>query len=177
MKRRGGLALASIDFLVCVALWLLLQQAPPPAPASIQTLGQYAVVITWPQKFLDDVDLWVRAPDGEFVYFARRDQRTLYLEHDDIPNTEAPGLNHERVVVRVAQPGEWVANVMLYSQWSTRPVPVTVELYRLAGNDRLLLTRHVLLGEQGEEVTAFRFVLDHNGRYAGSNQLPYRFRQ
>lgn len=174
-RSRHGLAFASLDFLVCVALWLLVQLAPPPKPSSaVHTYGLYAVTLVWPEKCNADLDLYVRQPSGEIVYFSHANGTAAHLEHDDLGTLGAyvDEDNFERIVLRAAEPGEYVANVHVYDQHSCRPpARARVELWRLRGDDERVFM--VLLGMRGkgDEQTAFRFTL-RGDTLAGVNRLP-----
>jgi hypothetical protein len=160
MTRRSGLALAAIDLLGSLFLVALVQMAPPPRPAVLRTQGEYAIVLTWAEDCLADLDLYVRQPSGEIVYFNHLNGSTVHLEHDDIPSI---GLgyqgqqNFERAVLRGISPGEYTVNVHVYQAGGCRlPIGATVELWRL----------------RGDEQTAFRFSLRRGGTTYGLNRLP-----
>lgn len=140
----------------------------------IQTFGQYAVTVTWPGTSRDDVDTYVRNPEGDIVWYASQETGGMHLEHDDVA-TNGSGYrgeeNFERVVVRQVETGEYTVNVHLYARRDTGSVPVTVDLWRLRGSDERLLEQKVTLTREGDEQTAFRFKLDARGDYTGSNRL------
>lgn len=177
MKSRSGLALAAIDLLGSLFLVALVQLAPPPKPASaVHTYGLYAVVLTWPKECNADLDLYLRQPSGEVVYFSHANGTAAHLEHDDLGTlgVYVDQDNFERVVIRAAEPGEYVANVHVYDQHNCRPPDrARVELWRLRGDDERVFT--VLLGMRGkgDEQTAFRFTL-HGDTLGGVNRLPRR---
>lgn len=181
MRDDAPVAWAAIDFLCCLLLVVFTLIAPPvQAHSSIQTLGRWAVIVTWPDGVDDDVDTYVRAPTGEIVFFNRVSGALMHLEVDDmgIVGDSAGGVNlvpnHERVILRGVIPGEYVVNLHAY-RFADSNVPVTVELYRLEGVDRAVLTRQVILEEEGSEHTAFRFTLRPNGSLAGTSDLPAQF--
>lgn len=172
MKLRYAVALVVVvDFLVAVAL---MQQAiierASFRPPSVTTYGQYAVVMSWTGA--DDVDLYVRDPAGDVAFYASLQSGPLSLEHDTIPGNTDPvvGDHHETTVVRESMQGEYIANAHMYS--GTSPVKVTVTLWDLRGNDRVLYFRTVLLGSIGDQATAFRWQLGQSGNYRGHNTLP-----
>ena len=190
-RGRAGLpGIAFVDFLSNVLLlfmvffvlsFVLIQ--PKRSEPSIDTLGSYAVVVTWPSGD-DDVDTYVRDPAGEIAYFANADAGLMHLEHDDLgrrgDSETSDGRkvtvdsNAERVILRGILPGEYVVNVHLYGKRSPGPVPVRLRLYRLRGPDRELVTARSSLTETGAERTAFRFTLNAAGRLTGTNQLQVR---
>lgn len=181
MSTDSPLAWVAIDFLCCLLLVVYTMIAPPPSPASIDTLGQYAVEVTWQANRNDDVDTYVADPAGNIASFSNSDVGLMHLEHDDLGRTsdelEYGGRlaevrdNRERVVLRGVVPGEVTVNIHAYRLASRGGVPVAVKLYRLRGSDHTLLARTVTLRHQGEEQTVFRFTLDRRGELVSHNQL------
>ena len=171
--------IVGLGLLLGVALLAVNVRAQP----SVDTPGTAAVVITWPGSQDDDVDLYVRNPGYQVVYFNSPDMGLMHLEHDDLGwrsfrnrhgRVVRPQVQEERVVVRGVDPGEYVVNVHLYRGTSV-PVTVTVELWTLRGADRMVTRRSVTLTRQGEEQTAFRFRMDGAGFVRRSGDLPARF--
>jgi hypothetical protein len=181
MSTDSPLAWVAIDFLCCLLLVVYTMIAPPTKPASIDTLGQYAVEVTWPAGRNDDVDTYVEDPAGNIASFSDHDVGLMHLEHDDLGaasdrimeggNSAVVKDNRERVVLRGFVPGEVTVNVHAYRLAAHRVCPVEVKLYRLRGEDSTLLERRLTLGRQGEEATAFRFTLDRQGKLVDHNQL------
>jgi hypothetical protein len=175
MRWRSLPAFAAIDFLSCL-LVVFVAVALTSKPPQVKTYGSYAVVITWP-KGDNDVDLFMRDPNGAMSYFQAPQVGQMQLEHDDL-GTSATGYAHakenqERTVLRAATPGEWVANVVFYRQGrGTAPIPVTTTLWDLRAADRLVHSARVRLTHEGDERTAFRFTIDHAGSVAGISRLP-----
>jgi hypothetical protein len=176
------LAWAAIDFLCCLLLVLYTLIAPPvKQSSSIDTYGLYAVTITWPKNDTDDVDLYVRDPQGQIAYFANASAGLMHLEHDDLGmsnDTEGATtlrFNGERCVLRGTVAGEYTANVHLYRADGSHAVPVTVRLYRLRGSDSLVVERRVVLRSKGDERTAFRFTVDGKGDAGQINHLSASF--
>jgi hypothetical protein len=185
MNTDSPLAWVAIDFLCCLLLVVYTLIGPPPKPVSIDTLGQYAIEVTWPSNRDDDVDTYVEDPAGNIASYNSEDVGLMHLEHDDLGeasdvlqfqnNVAAVRDNRERVVLRGAIPGEVTVNIHAYRKDGQGPCPVTVKLYRLRGEDRTLLQRRMTLSYQGEESTAFRFTLDSKGELIDDNRLSKRF--
>ena len=194
MNRRPGVpGLAFVDFLANLLLvftvlfiisFVLIR--PKNAPPALQTPGIYAVVITWPGSVDDDVDLYVRDPQQNVVYFGNRTAGLLHLEHDDLGKSSAKTasgrvvrapLNIERCILRGVESGEFVANVQLYRAGARRPVRVNVALWRLIGSDKPVTTASVALRREGDEQTAFRFTVTGAGRVTNINRLPAKLVQ
>lgn len=174
---RGRPALAPLDLALALlfVFMVLALDVIDKKPPSVTTYGQYAVTVTWPAR-PDDVDTYVRDPQGEIVWYGASQTGAMQLEHDDLGTSESGYGRHrdnvERVVIRQSTTGEYVVNIHYYQARDRGPLPVTVELWDLRGNDRLLLTRKVTLYREADERTVFRFRLNTSGQYAGMNTLP-----
>ena len=46
--------------------------------------AEFMVVIEWPKTFNDDIDLWVKSPDGQTVSFVKKEAGLMNLEKDDL---------------------------------------------------------------------------------------------
>jgi hypothetical protein len=181
-SRKAAAMVVVVDFLLAV---LLMQQAilslttinKSAKPPRVETLGVYAVVVTWPDGNRDDVDLYVEDPAGNLAYFSNTQAGDMHLERDDLGDRNDPNSkrNQERVILRAVQPGEYVVNVHMYSKREPGTTRVKVELWRLRGSDESLLARTVTLGDQGQEETAFRFTMDGAQRVTGTNELKKTF--
>jgi hypothetical protein len=175
MRWRPLPAFAAIDFLSCLVV-VFVAVALASRPPQVKTYGAYAVVITWP-KGDHDVDLFVRNPDGAISYFRKPQVDQMQLEHDDL-GTALTGYAHsnenqERTVLRSATPGQWIANVLLYSRSrGSAPIPVAVTLWDIRSEDRIVHRATRQLMHKGDERTAFRFTIGHAGNVSGISQLP-----
>ena len=161
-----------VDFLVAV---VQMQQAiierASFKPPSVTTFGQYAVTMT--SKTRDDVDLYVRDPQGDVGWYDSLQSGALSLQHDTVPGVTDPAAagEHELMVIREATAGEYVANVLLYA--GTAPAVVDVQLWDLHGLHRhVVLSRRVRVHGEGQQVTVLRWRLDARGNSAGHNLLP-----
>lgn len=134
------------------------------------------MTLTWPRKCGADLDLYVRQPDGEIVFFHHKSGSAVHLENDLIPSTGhgyRADLNGERAIVRAVMPGEFVVNVHDYQNTDcVTPIRARVELWRLRGEDARVTRRGLLIDGTGDEQTAFRFSLRPSGAWFGLSRLP-----
>lgn len=171
---RSSLAWVAIDFLSCLILVVYVLIAPPVEKhkPTIETLGSYAIVLTWPDNLNVDIDLYVESPDGDLVWFAQGTSAGMHLERDDLGKIHDDGkTNGERVVIRSVVRGEYAASAHGYRAGGE--VPVTATLYKIAGEDARVYTRSFSVRPKEEE-TAFRFSLNANGMVRDVNTLPKR---
>lgn len=178
---------AAIDFLVVLLMIftiIALTEKPKANPPRIDTLGMYAVVVTWPAGSNDDVDTYVRDPAGDICYFAATGVGLMHLEQDDTGTASTGTItvngrkivanqNTERVILRGTMVGEYIANIHMYAYNDPgHPVKVTVQLWRLRGNDELVTQRTLTLSKEGQELTAFRFTINAAQNITNTNTLP-----
>jgi hypothetical protein len=185
--RRTGSWTPAFDYLLAllgIFLILAIVEKPTPTPMRIDTLGVYAVTASWPAGSNDDVDLWVQDPQGNIAWFAGQDAGLMHLESDDL-GTNISGTvtllngkvistkaNGERTVIKGAIPGEYTVNIHMYQKNDPGTTVVTVQLWELRGQDRLLITKRIVLVRVAQEETAFRFTLDAAGNASNFNTLP-----
>jgi hypothetical protein len=101
----------------------------------------------------------------------------MQLEHDDqgVAGTGygARKPNEERIILRAPAAGQYVVDARMYDRRvGTTPIPVSIELWDLRGNDRVLKARTVYLARTGDLKTPFRFTLDAAGAVTGYSLLP-----
>lgn len=122
--------LVGFVFLFIVAFILI---NPPTKRNDIPTKAEFLFVIEWNDDFNDDIDLWVRDPNGTTVSFVRKEGGLLNLEKDDLgysndtyttPDGEVAVLriNREVTTMRGIVPGTYTAFAHVYNRtWpSTR---------------------------------------------------------
>lgn len=176
---RDVIFLALAGFVAMVLL--LLPHLNPPATAEEGTPapGNVIVEISWPEKVDADVDLWVQAPGDVAVGYSNKGGLIFNLLRDDLGGqADVTEINYEVSYSRGVPAGEYTVNVHLYRDMSGQlPLPVTVTVsVKSAPNlaAKRILTTKLKLNHQGQEMTAFRFALDEDGRLvAGSvHDLP-----
>ncbi len=173
----ASIAWAALDLVSCLLLVVYTLIAPPRAhSANVVTPGAYAVVLQWPRSSPNDLDLYVRDPAGDVVWFARPAVGPLQLEHDDLGagtrTNYAVGPNYERTVLRTAVPGTYTAVVHVYCQRQAGTTPATVELWKLGTDLRPVSVRRLAMIGAGDEQTAFRWTLDQAGNVVSTDRLP-----
>lgn len=150
--------------------------------ASIETDGQYAIVATWPADANDDVDLYVKDPSGNLIFYGRTTAELMHLEYDDrgdlgdkamtSSGEVRVAINQERAIIRGGMPGEYVVNVHMFAKRASAPTTVKISLYRLKGDDTEILVKERVLKADDDEATAFRFTLGPDGEKTGDSELP-----
>jgi len=153
----------------------------------IDTSGEYLLLVIWDKNSEDDVDTHVRDPQGNHLYYNKREAGLMHLERDDrgkfndMSETGPDGKpiqvdkNEERAVLRGIVPGEYIVNIHMFRKADQTATKVRVSLVKLRGQDTTIVEKELVFPTQGEEQTAFRFTLKVDGSVTNINYLPRKF--
>lgn len=192
MRRGQFPGAATVDFLLNLVLvyvvinYLSLINVNTQSQNSVNTAALLVVLVEWSGTSYDDVDTYVQDGAKHLVYFKRLQDGLMNLERDDTgaANNEvtAPdgtkvksAINQERVDIRGNVPGEYVVNIHMYRKSDSTPTPVSVTLFKMGQTVETLRRADLVLKEQGQEQTAFRFTLSKNGDVNEFNTLQKKF--
>ena len=140
----------------------------------------------WRDNSPSDVDLSLKTPAGNIVWFRNKQADFASLDHDNmgIANgsvTDADGnviadpSRDEEIFIRQTMPGTYVVNVTLYGQYGADAEPVTVSLVSVDPSYREVVVRKLTLTDMHEEHTAFRFTVDDQGNVTSTDLVEELF--
>ena len=190
MKRVYHAHLSFLDLLfntlLCFAALFLLSFIlinPSKNENNVKSKADFLITVTWPEERDNDVDVYVQDPQGNLVAFMRREEGLMHLDRDDLGKRNdivqtpfgpiAHTENKEIVTLRGHMPGEYIVNVHMYRRNSTElTTDVYIQLDKVNPLFKTVTLKKVILGDKGDEKTAFRFVLDKDGEVIEVNQLP-----
>ncbi len=166
---RDVIFLALAGFVAVVILLLPHLHPPKEAEAAIRSPGNVIVEIRWPDDIDADIDLWVEAPGDTPVGYSNKGGAIFNLLRDDLGQRgDTTELNYEISYSRGVPAGEYTVNVHLdRNSGGYVSIPVTISVSVKANTNesaRRLLATELVLENEGEERTAFRFSLDDKGR-------------
>jgi hypothetical protein len=170
-----GLLLA---FIALVMLMDVTQESRP----SPELKAEFVVIVTWDDESFHDVDTWVEDPNGNHVAFNSREAGLMHLDRDDLGRRndvidtlngrKQVLLNREMVSIRGIVEGEYVANVHMFRKQPNDAIPCTVRVELQKINPFKIITiQNVILMENGNEQTAFRFIVNRDGNVTEINRL------
>jgi hypothetical protein len=163
-------ALQVIAFLFFIALLAIKTKEDE---GKIDTKLEMLITVSWPDRHPDDIDMFVRDPIGNMVWYRRREAGFMVIDRDDrgglndfimVNGQKVPSpIRQEIVSVRGIVAGEYTVNIYHFAALTGKPVPVTVKVEKL--NPKVLVVHYdtIELDHGGEERTAVRFVLDKAG--------------
>ena len=116
--------LVGFVFLFVVAFLLI---NPPTKKEDAPKKAEYLIIIEWEENANDDVDLWVRDPEGITVSFTNKTGGLLNLEKDDLGMSNdrwrkpdgtivTIPINREVITMRGIVPGRYQAAAHIYSR-------------------------------------------------------------
>tara|TARA_Y100000592_G_C5402654_1_gene283937 strand:- start:298 stop:897 length:600 start_codon:yes stop_codon:yes gene_type:complete len=178
MKRSYHSNLAFLDllfntllcFVVFFALSIILMKKSNNENTTQINLDSHVMIIaTWPSRYGDDVDLYVRDPQNEVVFFRNKNNAIMHLDRDDLGssgdymgNQQEDPENREIVTIRNKFPGTYVVNAHMYRKMHSDPVPIEIRVFKVK-NGRIIINEMLILTRSGQEKTAARFRVKSDG--------------
>jgi len=169
----------------------------------IDPKAEMMIQMTWPDNAVEDIDLWLRLPDGTIVSFKNKSGGLANLERDDRgtygDQVETPTgpvhnpINKEVIMIRGLVPGTYTVNVIFYSDMKNYPhivmghiIPdepnlpkppykVKVELSKLNPSYKEIAMNEVVISTPNEERTAFSFTITETGAVVDINKFDRPF--
>ena len=128
------------------------------------------IVAAWPERYGDDVDLYVRDPRHEVVFFSNKNNSIMHLDRDDMGSTgdyspsenELGPSNREIVTIRNKYPGTYVVNVHMFRKSYRDPTPIEVRIFKVKSG-KIIEDSMILLTRSGQEKTVARFKVNNDG--------------
>jgi hypothetical protein len=189
MKTKYGSSTSFIDLLfnlllVFVSLFILsfILINPEIRDKKMDPNAEFLITMVWPGDLVDDVDLWVEDPEGNVVFFGRKEAGLMHLDRDDVGTARDEIRNQDGEVIRVEQnqevvtirgymEGEYVTNIFAYTKKDDTPIPVTVQILKINPFD-VVSEKTMFLDRLGQELTVSRFVVDSDGLVVSKNNIP-----
>ena len=164
-------SLLGISLLFFIAILFI---NPQTKAGDVEIKAYFVITVTWKDFSPDDIDVWVEDPLGKKLWFRQREVGLLHLDRDDrgmeddkieVDNqlVENP-LNQEIVTIRGVYPGRYTVNVHYYKSLSDEPVEVSVRVFKLRPDYKVILDDKLILEQKGVEKTAVNFTLGLDGR-------------
>ncbi len=149
----------------------------------IDVNADFLITVSWPEDMHDDIDVYIQDPQGEIVYYGKKESELIHLDRDDLGQdgdsveTEF-GLieyrdNREILTVRKAMQGEYIVNIHVYSKRASSTTPVTVQVDKINPFSTVFLKTFDTTFSK-EELTACRFTLNEDLEIKSITRTPYK---
>lgn len=163
----NDLLLSLLACLLAAAFLIAAQKKPEEPKETDRSAGNISVYSFWPDGDTD-VDLHLRDPSGEHVYFSHRAGQVWNLLRDDLGNTnDLATRNFENAYARGLPAGEYTVNVHAYRNNAKFPIVVEGELRiqpELKAGSATTFIARATLDRLGDEATLWRFSIDKDGK-------------
>ena len=140
---------------------------------------EFLITVSWPDKHPDDIDMFVRDPIGNMVWYRRRESGFMVIDRDDrgglndfimVNGQKVPSpIRQEIVSLRGIVAGEYIVNIYHFAALTGQPVPVTVKVEKLNPKVQVVHYDTVNVDHGGAETTAVRFIMDKAGNVTEVN--------
>ena len=191
-KFKSGTAFQDMLFLMLsgvTVLWVLsfILINPVAKVNDIESPAQFMITMDWDNTSEDDIDMWLRTPDGSIVYFANKDAGGANLERDDLgkandcitnSNFEETCIliNREVIMLRGLQEGEYQLKFHVFRMGGKIPTgnPVTMEIIDLTPYTVEFHEEFNYVGHR-QHVSVIRFTIDSDGDLESFSLVPVTF--
>lgn len=177
---------------LCVVIFLLISPQSKKEDG-VKPKAEFMIAMEWPGNLDYDIDIYVRDPGGQVMYYNRREVDFINLERDDrgsenntvkINGQDVTAPFHEELVmIRGIKPGEYLVNVHFFQkgdslgQHEVEPFPVKLRMDKLNPTVKPVYRGEVTLSRVWQEAHGFRFTLSQDGRVSGvTNEVPTMIR-
>jgi hypothetical protein len=189
------LALNNVIFILFIFAIMAMAAKVPPA-AGVELKAEYLITAEWDLAHDCDVDLWVRDPLGNIVYFGQKESGSMHLDHDSrghlsdeeqLPDGSfvKPKAYIETATLRGVVPGEYTVNLHLYGAWTGSnvmdhtpgtpySVPVHIKITKLNPSVVTKFDQEPVLERVWQEITVTRFSLGADGSWLGTDSTPMK---
>jgi hypothetical protein len=171
-------ALQIIAFLFFIALLII---DPEASDGKVESKAEFIITVDWPDNHPDDIDTFVQDPQGQIVWFRRREADFMLLDRDDrggindfvvVNGVRVPtSTRQELITIRGIIAGEYTVNIYHFAAVTGRPVPVTVMVQKINPKVTIVAKETIDLLQGGDERTAVRFTMDAKGEVTETNHI------
>lgn len=168
-----------LAFMVFIAFALI---NPTAKSGAVDLKAELLITMNWPDNDTNDMDIYVRDPAGNIVWYHAREAGLMHLDHDDRGSarermtvngqTIRNPLNQEIVTIRGIAPGEYVVNAHEFLATSNAKLPVSVKVEKLNPTANVVFYGTQEFDHKGQEETFVRFTLDADGKVSDVTTGP-----
>lgn len=186
-RHREGLPTAFLDMAMTVAVILLTlvmilnSEVAKSSDGIIKPKAEFLIELTWTDGSPDDIDLYAKGPDGNIVFFGRRDTPLMFLDLDntgrsntvDMPDGSRKEIadRRETITIRATQPGEVAVNAHFYKANGTAPNNIKLTVTKI-NPYRVVTVVEAVMDTERQEKTLVNFTVDGDGDVSSVFLVP-----
>jgi len=168
-----------LTFMVFIAFSLI---NPTAKTGAVEMKAELLITMNWPDNDPTDMDIYVRDPVDNIVWYHSREAGLMHLDHDDRGSsreritvngrTIQNPLNQEIVTIRGIVPGEYTVNAQEFQSAAPGTVSVAVKVEKLNPTASVVFYGTYEFDHKGQEETFVHFTLDADGKVADVTTGP-----
>lgn len=166
---------------------------PVAKKGDVEKKAEYMITIEWNHMYNDDIDLWVKDPQGNIVSFLVKSKGLMHLEKDDLgysndiyskgSQKQIIYLNREVITLRGTLEGEYQVMAHVYNRKFTMingtprqdlPGMIEVTVIKINPYSETYFARVPYI-ETGQTLSLVRFNVGEDNAYLGHNNNPSDF--
>jgi hypothetical protein len=145
---------------------------------------EFLMNMIWPDKASSDIDIWLKTPDGETLWYGDNDRGLFIIDRDDKGSENActyvvgrvpicDYTNREVLSIRTIMPGTYVLNIHMYSQKEGESIPVTVRFEKMNPTVSLIYETTITLSKHWQEEQVLTFQVHEDGTVTKIKGAPF----
>lgn len=137
----------------------------------IKHKAEFVITMTWDKKDQNDMDLWLKDPNGNIIYYKDKQSQAMFLDRDDLGHQNDEiiingvkkiiEINQEIISIRAIVPGRWIVAVHFYKRHDKNPegtpIPVNVQMNKMNPKVKIIFRETKLMRTTWQESTVAIF--------------------
>ena len=137
----------------------------------IEHKAEFVITLTWNEEDKNDMDLWLKDPQGNIIYYKDKESPAMYLDRDDLGHqndaitingvTRIIKINQEIISIRAIVPGRWIVAVHFFKRKDKNPegtpVPVEIQMNKLNPKITIIFKENKTMNSTWQESTVAIF--------------------
>lgn len=176
------LCLFGVLFLFFLAFLLIV---PPVDDQKKKPKAEFLITLTWDSQTDDDVDLWIKDPGNNIMFFRQKEIGLMHLDRDDLGHSKDVVIvngqkivqysNQEIATIRGFIPGEWIINIHMYRKSYKSAANVNVRVDKLNPQFMTITDKNYTMKNRGDEITVTRLTMASKGEIINQDEVFYPF--
>lgn len=173
-----------LGFFLLFVIAIMLVNPPTNNRGNTDLKAEFLITMEWPGDDDSDIDLLLKTPSKEVVFYGNPNGDAASLDRDDqgsINDTiilsdgtkQRIEQNWEHIAIRKTTAGKYTANILMFAKRSKKPTPVTVKIEKL-NPYKLIYSTTIQLNTFNQEETILTFKMDNKGNILSLSNAPAR---
>lgn len=144
----------------------------------IQHKAEFIITMTWDKKDVNDMDLWLKDPNGNIIYYKDKKSNAMFLDRDDLGQgndkivingqEKIIEINQEIISIRAIVPGRWILAVHFYKRYDKNPpgtkIPVEIQMSKMNPEVKIVFNETREMSYTWQETTVAIFDMTADGK-------------